>query len=161
LKTPRLYSDPELIALLRSRDPQACAYLYDRYAGAIQGFISQVIPQKGDQLWVLQKTFVAICDNIGNYDPSKFRLFTWMMHLARKIALNRISEQHIPGAGEVTLNSGPQVLTKRLSSADEEIIQMSWFKGYTAEEIARHLGIPADQAKQKIRNALIQLRTIL
>ncbi len=55
-------------------------------------------------------------------------------------------------------------LKKILSNLKEEyrvLIDLSFFQGFTHEEIAKALGIPLGTVKTRIRTALIQLRTMI
>jgi len=63
---------------------------------------------------------------------------------------------------------GPQVndvgLKKLINKLKEEyrvLIDLSYFQGFTHEEIAKLLNIPLGTVKTRIRSALIQLRTLI
>jgi DNA-directed RNA polymerase specialized sigma24 family protein len=162
LKTTPPYSDPELVELLANKEPEACAYLYEKYAGALQGLIAQVIPEPHQQALVLQEVFLTICNRIQQYDPSKCRLFTWMINITRDVAIHKRGQLRISGTTpDMEENSGLGALTKKLSREDEQLIHLSWFKGYSTEEVAHFLNIPVDLAKSKIRSALSRLSTLL
>jgi RNA polymerase sigma factor (sigma-70 family) len=56
-----------------------------------------------------------------------------------------------------------QDFRRKLETLDKKqrlIIDMSYFQGYTQEEIARELEMPVGTVKTKIRSAIIELRKI-
>jgi len=66
------------------------------------------------------------------------------------------------------MSSNPTVsdvgLKKMLTTLNEEsrkLIDLSYFQGFTHEEIAKMLGIPLGTVKTRIRTAIIQLRTMI
>ena len=172
------YSEQELVALLQQRDSQAFSYLYDNYSGALFGIVNAIVIDREAANDVLQNVFVNIWKKIESYDASKGRLFTWMLNIARNAAIDEIrskshqnSQKNQPIgdntelAGAVT---GPSVddvgLKKVLSKLKEEwrvLIDLSYFQGFTHEEIAKILGIPLGTVKTRIRSALMQLRTMI
>jgi RNA polymerase sigma-70 factor (ECF subfamily) len=161
------YSDSALIVLLKQKDRKAWEYLYEKYAGALYGLIRQVMGDTKFNEETLQQVFVTICDNISQYDPSKSSLFTWMINITRRAAINNLNlidqdnKQHYSDTGSLTENNGLGGLITRLKKEDTQLIHLSYFKGYSDEDIAQHLNIPAEIVKIKIRNALLQLRTLL
>ena len=166
------------MALLQQRDRQAFSYLYDNYSGALFGIVNAIVTDREAANDVLQNVFVNIWKKIESYDASKGRLFTWMLNIARNASIDEVrskSHQNMKKnqpigentelAGAVT---GPSVddvgLKKLLSKLKEEwrvLIDLSYFQGFTHEEIAKILGIPLGTVKTRIRSALIQLRTMI
>jgi len=126
---------------------------------------------------VLQEVFVNIWKKIESYDSSKGRLFTWMMNIARNAAIDKIRSRGyrdslknsaIPETGDTGAATSPQLsdtgLKKVLTTLKEEhrvLIDMSYFQGYTHEEIAKILDIPLGTVKTRIRSALTHLRTMI
>lgn len=174
------YTEFELVTLLKERNNQAYSYLYDHYSGALYNIILQVVSEKELASDVLQDVFVNIWRKIETYDPTKGKLFTWMLNIARNAAIdmvrskayqNAMRNRELPDyfelniAGKTTqINIDDIGLKKVLAGLKEEhrsLIDLAYFKGYTHEEIAEIEDIPLGTVKTRIRNALIQLRTIL
>lgn len=173
------YSEQELVVLLNQQSNDAFSYLYDHYSGAIYTIINQIVPDKDTANDVLQDVFVNIWKKISTYDASKGRLFTWMLNIARNAAIDKIRSrgyrdnlrnQPITGNENSVANisSNPSVndvgLKKVLTNLGEEsrrLIDLSYFQGFTHEEIAKLMGIPLGTVKTRIRSAIIQLRTMI
>ena len=174
------YSEQELVALLIQHNDQAFGYLYDNYSPALFGIISQIIPDKEMASDVLQDVFVNIWKKIDSYDASKGRLFTWILNIARNAAIDKIrSRSYQDGLKNQplteTVNStgenhvvNPQVndigLKKVVNKLKEEyrtLIDLSYFQGFTHEEISKLLNIPLGTVKTRIRTALTQLRILI
>lgn len=166
------------MASLQKRDQKAFAYLYENYAAALYGIVHSIVPEKESANDVLQNVFVNIWKKIESYDPSKGRLFTWMLNIARNAAIDEIRSkgykdslknqslsENVDLAGSVT---GPTIddvgLKKVLSRLKGELrvlVDLSYFQGFTHEEISKLLNIPLGTVKTRIRAALIQLRTMI
>ena len=173
------YSELELVALLKEQNNDAFNYLYDHYSGALFTIINQIVPDKDTASDVLQEVFVNVWRKIGTYDETKGRLFTWMLNIARNAAIDKVrskgyrdNQRTQPIAeGEnagMTMSSNPAVndvgLKKVLTTLNEEyrkLIDLSYFQGFTHEEIAKMLGIPLGTVKTRIRTAISQLRTMI
>lgn len=166
--------------LLQQHDEKAFGYLYDHYSGALYSIVNQIVPDKETANDVLQEVFINIWRKINSYDPSKGRLFTWMLNVARNASIDKIrsrqyqdSLKNQPLPDSVNTHWGQQVvkpvtddigLKKLISKLKEEyrtLIELSYFQGFTHEEIAKVLNIPLGTVKTRIRTALIQLRTMI
>lgn len=172
------YSEQELVALLQQRNEKAFSYLYDNYSGALYGIVNAVVTDKEVANDVLQNVFINIWRKIESYDASKGRLFTWMLNIARNAAIdelrskgynNSIKNISLPENNEIAgAVTGPAIddvgLKKVLGQLKGELrvlVDMSYFRGFTHEEIARSLDIPLGTVKTRIRSALTQLRTMI
>jgi RNA polymerase sigma-70 factor (ECF subfamily) len=174
------YSEQELVSLLLGQNDQAFSYLYDNYSPALFGIINQIISDKEIAADVLQDVFINIWRKIGSYDDTKGRLFTWMLNIARNAAIDKIrsrtyqdSLKNQPLTENVNSTAAnrvmnPQVndigLKKVINKLKEEyrvLIDMSYFQGFTHEEISKLLNLPLGTVKTRIRSALMQLRTML
>jgi RNA polymerase sigma factor (sigma-70 family) len=173
------YSEAELVELLGRQDQQAFSYLYDNYSGALYGIVNQIVPDREIANDVLQEVFINIWRKIGSYDSTKGRLFTWMLNIARNASIDKIrskayqdnlKNQPLPenvnsfSHHQVRPNIDDYGLRKVINKLKEEqkvLIELSYFQGFTHEEIARSLDIPLGTVKTRIRSALIQLRTLI
>jgi RNA polymerase sigma-70 factor (ECF subfamily) len=171
----RKYTEPELVLLLKQRQQTAFGYLYDNYSGALYSVISGIVPDKDLADDVLQEVFVKIWRQIESYDSFKGRLFTWMMNIARNSSIdllrsknyqntkqNRELTEAVYEAGESTnINTdkiGLRKIVTRLKEEYKVLIELSYFEGFTQEEISKMLNIPLGTVKTRLRSALIQLR---
>jgi len=172
------YSEQELVALLKEQNNDAFNYLYDHYSGALFTIINQIVPDKDTASDVLQEVFVNVWRKISSYDETKGRLFTWMLNIARNAAIDKVrskgyrdnqrTQSIVEGEAGVAMSSNPIVndvgLKKVLTTLNEEyrkLIDLSYFQGFTHEEIAKMLGIPLGTVKTRIRTAISQLRTMI
>jgi RNA polymerase sigma-70 factor (ECF subfamily) len=178
LTTVQTYAEPELVHLLRQKEETAFRYLYDNYAGALNGVILQIIPDQALASDVLQEVFLNIWRRIDSYDASKGRLFTWMLNIARNAAIDMTRSKAYQNSQKNreldsnvhigTEGSNPSLdhigLSKVIGQLKEEhrvLIDLAYLKGYTHEEIAKLQEIPLGTVKTRIRAALLQLRKLL
>ena len=172
------YSEPELIQLLRQRSRHVFSYLYDNYSGALLSIIRNIVNEEELANDVLQEVFVKIWKQIDSYDSSKGRLFTWMLNIARNASIdtirsksfqnsrqNRELTEDVYSAGGTSETRTDQIgLRKLVHNLKEEyrvLVELSYFQGYTQDEIAKMLNMPLGTVKTRLRTALIQLREII
>ena len=174
------YSEQELVSQLLQQNDQAFSYLYDNYSPALFGVINQIISNKEIAADVLQDVFVNIWKKIGLYDDTKGRLFTWMLNIARNAAIDKLRSRSYQDSlknqplaenvNTITANSAANPLQndiglrKQVGKLKEEyrvLIDLSYYQGFTHEEISKILNLPLGTVKTRIRSALTQLRTMI
>lgn len=172
------YSEQELVDLLQQRNQKAFGYLYDHYSASLYGIVNAIVLDKESANDVLQQVFINIWKKIESYDASKGRLFTWMLNIARNAAIDEIrsrahkdSMKNQPFEGNVSISglsvhpniedSGLKKLLGKLKEEWRILVDLSYFQGFTHEEISKTLNIPLGTVKTRIRAALIQLRTMM
>jgi RNA polymerase sigma-70 factor (ECF subfamily) len=170
------YSEAELVELLQQRNNQAYTYLYDNYSGALYGIINQIVTDKESANDVLQEVFINIWRKIETYDLTKGRLFTWMLNIARNASIDKIrskshqnslKNQSLPDDVSKLGNQSERMKTDdvglkkvlgKLKEDQRSLIELSYYQGFTHEEISKGLNIPLGTVKTRIRSALLQLR---
>ena len=172
------YSEQELVALLKQRSDHAFSYLYDNYSGALFAVIINIVPDRDLASDVLQEVYVNIFRKIDSYNETKSRIYTWMLNSARNEAIDTIrskgyrnsqqnrevTEAVYEQAGSVSQNIdkiGLRKLLERIKPEYRELIDLSYFKGLTQEEISKMQGIPLGTVKTRLRAALSQLRGLI
>jgi RNA polymerase sigma factor (sigma-70 family) len=176
LSTNTTYEERELVALLRQKDDNAFSYLYDHYAGALYGIIKQIVLDAEVANDVMQEVFVSIWRKMDTYDDTKGRLFTWMLNIARNAAIDKkrsksfqqnlkqlpLDNVVMPAAARAgTDDYGLKKVLFKLKEEQRLLIDLSYYQGYTHDQIAKALDMPLGTVKTRIRSALIQLRTLL
>lgn len=172
------YRETELIERLQAHDQAAFSYLYDHYSKALFTVIYGVVQQTEVAEDVLQEAFVKIWQNVRSYDSSKGRLYTWMLNIARNTAIDRTRSKDFSKQAKTTeltdnvydekgvvhssINDiGLKKTLERLPEESRRLLELSYFQGYTQEEISKMLGIPLGTIKTRIRSTLLQLRKLV
>jgi len=178
LETVKKYDEPELVLLLKQRSQHVFSYLYDNYAGALLTIIRNIVSDEELANDILQEVFVKVWKQIESYDSTKGRLFTWMLNIARNASIDTIrskgyqnSQQNreltedvyiAGGTSEIRIDQiGLRKVVHSLKQEYKVLVELSYFQGYTQDEIAKMLGIPLGTVKTRLRTALIQLREII
>lgn len=178
METNTTYTEADLVGLLKDRDNRAFNYLYDNYSAALYGIILPIVQEAEVANDILQEVFLNIWRKIETYDPTKGRLFTWMLNIARNASIDTLrsrsfqnSRKNQPLGDNVNVgryvqtqnvdNIGLKKILENLKDEQRTLVELAYFKGYTHEEIAAIEGIPLGTVKTRIRAALIQLRNYL
>lgn len=169
------YSEEDLVDALKRNQRAAFEYLYDNYSSALFGAISRIIRDEEKAADMLQEVFLKIWKNIGKYDKSKGRLFTWMMNISRNTCIDLVRKEkgkyhvdiqdninqvddkthHQPDVSVIDLRS----IIEKLRPERKVLLDLVYLQGFTQEEAAKQLAIPLGTAKSRIRVALQELKT--
>jgi RNA polymerase sigma factor (sigma-70 family) len=170
-------SEEELVLALRQREKIAIDALYDMYSSSLFGVIIRIVNDTAIAEDILQDTFVKIWNSFSSYSTEKGRLFTWMVNIARNMAIDKIRSKDFKNQGKnqelennVTFIDeqrntvykpellGVKELVEGLKPEQKAILDLVYFKGYTHVEAADELGVPLGTVKTRLRMAIIQLR---
>ena len=88
-KTKISLSEDELVQSIRNKDKIGSEALYDMYSASLYGVIFRIVQHDEIAEDLLQDTFVKIWNSFSSYDATKGRLFTWMINIARNIAIDK------------------------------------------------------------------------
>ncbi len=178
MEVVKKYDETELVYLLRQRSQKVFSYLYDNYGGALHSIILNIVNEEELANDVLQEVFVKVWKQIDTYDSSKGRLFTWMLNIARNASIDTVrskayqnSRQNQELTEDVYASGGSSEtrtdqigLRKVVHNLKEEykvLVELSYFEGYTQDEISKMLSIPLGTVKTRLRTALVQLRQVI
>ncbi len=163
---------------LKQRQEEAFSYLYDHYSGALYSIILNIVPDKDLANDVLQEVFIKIWRQIESYDNTKGRLFTWMLNVARNASIDTVRSKgfqknqqsreltenvyHLGGSTQLNTDKiGLKKLVNNLKEDYRVLIELSYFQGYTQDEISKMLQIPLGTVKTRMRSALTQLKEVI
>ena len=176
---PELDEDQHLMRSFASRDPGAADTLYRRFAGRIYGLGLVMLGNDAAAQDLVQDTFVKLWRNADRYDRSRGKLETWVLLMARSLAIDAIRRrvlevrtlEHVEKPLEADQAPGPddeavtRDLTERARRAMSSLppeqraaLELAYLGGKTSTEISDLEGIPVGTAKTRIRAALLRLR---
>jgi RNA polymerase sigma factor (sigma-70 family) len=170
-------SEDEIVRLLRAKDQKAIRYIYDNYCKALLGLIFRIVQDQELAEEILQETFVKIWNNVASYDAAKGKLYTWMLNIARNLAIDKVRSSEFKKAAQTqtieksvhSINKDFQVginpdtidvkeLVNKLRPEQKELIDLIYFYGYTQAEAAEKLKMPLGTVKTRVRSAIGELR---
>lgn len=169
--------EEELVAALRARNSHAFEYLYDNYSHELFGIAKKILNSQELAEDVLQDTFVKIWNSFSSYDPTKGRLFTWMLNIVRNTAIDKLKSKHVKHQIQNVEQNSKAVLSLEGSRQNvdhiglkqnlnflkpeyKNIIELAYYSGLTQDEISKELGMPLGTVKTKMRAALMELRKV-
>jgi RNA polymerase sigma factor (sigma-70 family) len=157
----------------------AYEHLYDNYSAALYGVIHRIVLDEETASDVLQEAFVKIWNGIKSYDPTKGKLFTWMLNICRNMAIDKTRSKDFNNSQknqstEIVVNQmgrlktenikpdqiGLMELVDKLDPNEKLLIDLMYFKGYTQAEIAEEYNIPLGTVKTRLRSATMNLRKV-
>jgi RNA polymerase sigma factor (sigma-70 family) len=173
-------SDPGLIALVARGDRDAFAALYDRYGKTAYGLAHRVTrdPQLAEE--VVQEAFLTVWRQAARFDARRAKPSTWLLSITHHKAVDvvrreqlrrtetsegledRADSTNVPR--EAWLGLQHDQVREALASLPDpqrEVIELSYFEGYSQSELARRLGEPLGTIKSRTHTALTRLRAQL
>ena len=175
-------SDESLLAGLASGDRDAAIAFVRRYQARVYGLALTILRDAGEAEDVAQETFMRAWRHARAYDPRRGRVATWLLSIARNLAIDllrlRRSEPLDPEAllslalpaadGDPGEREFPADETEKLRRALADLpgeqrraVLLAAFLGYTAQEVSELEGVPLGTAKTRIRTGMLKLRSAL
>lgn len=173
-------SDEALLAGFATGDPRTAAAFVRRFQGRVYGLAMTIVRQPAIAEEVAQETFVRAYRHAGNYDARKGRVSTWLLSIARNLAIDvtrmkRLDpvdpeviaaelsiESQTPGADEMGLQPDERAqLRSAISDLPEDqrrALVLATYMGRTAREISVLDDVPLGTVKTRIRTAMLKLR---
>jgi RNA polymerase sigma-70 factor (ECF subfamily) len=169
-----------LLGLIRQRDQAALAMFYDIRAGWVYSLVLSIVRNASDAEEVTLDVFLRVWEAADSYDESRGSVSAWLTTITRRLAIDKTrSKQFRSSSRETNIENSdpiidPQHPEQQLVESDErkhvnealsrlneplkEVIQMSYYYGWSHSMIARKLSIPLGTAKSRIHEAVAQLR---
>jgi RNA polymerase sigma-70 factor (ECF subfamily) len=161
-------SEYEVIRRARYGNEDALGVLIDTHAGALIGYINQIVNDHFQAEDIAQETFIRAFDHLDKFDPHRpFR--PWLFKIGRNLALNylssrtgreRIESVDISERWDIGTDAGPEeALEMRERKRDvemvlnflpahfREVLHLRYMEGLEYDGIATALGLPIGTVK--------------
>jgi RNA polymerase sigma-70 factor (ECF subfamily) len=162
---------------LATGDETAIRTIYRRFARPVFGVGQRLLGSREAAEELTQDVFLTAWRKAARFDPARGRLSTWLMAIAHNMAVDRIRRtaartpetlgglEEMPELGEsdeesVLDRQEAQRILGVLSARERKLVELAYFRGWTAREIAEADGIPLGTVKTRLRTVLIKLRSI-
>jgi RNA polymerase sigma-70 factor (ECF subfamily) len=178
-------TDIELLKRVSNSDSKALEILYNRYSPLLYTIIKKIVTDEETAQQALAEVFVIVWRKIDRFDCNTGNPYTWLVTLTRNKAVDIIRRRRsdsdfreyddkyendfiIPSiSNNAEALDLKEALNKRinfeealnkLTDAQQYVIYLAYYQGFTEKEIAAKLNIPEQTVKSKIKFALINLR---
>ena len=172
-------ADRRLMRSFARRDADAADALYRRFAARIYGLGLVMLGSDAPAQDLVQDTFVKLWRGADRYDHTRGALDTWVLLIARSLALDAIRRRVLDARTLERTDTPPEAdqdpapdevavvldLTERARRAmsgllpeQRAALELAYLGGKTSAEISDLEGIPIGTAKTRIRAALLRLR---
>jgi RNA polymerase sigma-70 factor (ECF subfamily) len=173
-------SDEKLMQFLKCGRQDALTVLFDRYHHLVFSIALRIVRDPGEAEEVVQIVFLDIFRTAANFDPRKGILKGWLLQFAHHGALHRkrhLVANHfyhweeleavleswasVPVAGE-----SPEVvrlaqeMLGELKARQRAVVELTYYEGLTAEEIAERLGESVHAIRHDLYRGLAALRAV-
>ena len=164
-------------------DPQTFRQVFEEHERGVHAAALRILGNPAQAQDVVQDVFLRIWRRPGSFDSNRGEIGSYLRMMARSRALDLWREGQAAGRASDRLKAAvtqaeprdeaerPSVqaerheegttvraAVRRLPDAQREAVVMAYWGGLTADEIARHAGVPLGTAKSRIRMGLDRLR---
>jgi RNA polymerase sigma-70 factor (ECF subfamily) len=174
-------SDEELLQQARTGRHAAMAVLFDRYHRLVFDVAVKIVRDPGEAEDVVQNVFLDVYRAMANFDARKGILKVWLLQYAYHRALHRKrhlvsnhfyrwenleaaielgSSRPLWGEPPETVRLAEQMLAN-LKPRQRAVIELTYYEGLTAEEIARRLGESPHAVRHLLQRGVAVLRAAL
>ena len=178
-------SDEDLMAALRMGCNDALAVLFERHSALVFRIARAILHDDGEAEETVQRVFLDVFRAVNQFNPDRGSFKTWLLQYAYHRSINRrqhlqanrfYSRDELDEMAPAELFYGPghllcllpqevvclveQVLAT-LESRQRRVIELTYFEGLTAEEIARKTGDSVSSVRHNLYRGLAKLRNVL
>ncbi len=171
-------SDADLVHSVAAGDSEALMQLYNRLGGSVFSLAFYIVRDRATAEEVAQDAFFTLWQKAVQFDETRGRVEPWLLQITRNLAIDRLRHQRrriqagapLEAADTIAATSDGtnrdqsgelHALLKQLPEAQRVAIELSYFQGYTHEEIAKKLNLPVGTVKSRILLGLRKLQAML
>lgn len=176
--------DIQWVSQIAQQRQLALSKLYDRYARTIYVLAYKRLGSVEESEEVVADVFMQVWRLADRYDPSRSRVETWLLMMARSRIFdrlrNRLQQERV--ADSLILLEVPVIRNSPCPSEDLElqerrsiviaalrqlppeqfqVLELSYYRGYSHREISEQTGMALGTVKTRIRLGIEKLRSIL
>jgi RNA polymerase sigma-70 factor, ECF subfamily len=181
----QILPDEDLMQALRIGCNDALAVLFERHSSLVFRIARAILRDDGEAEETVQRVFLDVFKAVNQFNPDRGSFKTWLLQYAYHRSLDR--RQHLQsnrfysrdelddlmpaevfnGPGHLLCLPPQEVLClveqvlATLESRQRRVIELTYFEGLTAEEIAKKTGDTASSVRHNLYRGLGKLRVVL
>ncbi|WP_108659275.1 sigma-70 family RNA polymerase sigma factor [Acuticoccus kandeliae] len=170
----------DLLAKTALGDRRAFRRLYERSSGRLFAVCVRILHDRAEAEDVVQDAYVKIWRYAERFSASRARAMTWMIAIARNLAIDKLRARKTPVAAlelaekvadnamrpderAMASSEAKRLIAciKSLEDQDARLVRIAYFGGVTYAALAERDGTPLGTVKSRMRRALSMLRGCL
>jgi len=171
--------DADVVQLAARGEVKALAVLYDRYSGLLLAMASKLLADRAMAEDLVQDVFMESWRRADAFDASRGTVRTWLLVRLRSRAMDRMrsaqyrrefavedvsTHRPTPEGDDPTLAPDRKAVVAALAELPKEqrvVIELSYFQGLSASEIADKVGSPIGTIKSRTAAAIGKLKAAM
>lgn len=161
-------------------DSESLGDLHDRYAGLLLATGVRILGNRREAEDLVHDVLMEVWQKSADYDPERGSVRTWILVRLRSRALDRcrragrfrvetLEESDLDDLGQARGEEPGQRLDHarvrrallELPAAQRQVLELAYFDGLSATEIAERLAVPVGTVKSRTAAGLAKLRAAL
>jgi RNA polymerase sigma-70 factor, ECF subfamily len=168
-----------LIAKCAAADRAAFRMLYRDSSAKLMGVLLRILSERSEAEDALQEVFTRVWLRAGRYDPAKGRGMTWLIAIARNLAIDRLRarpEASSDDGLDTVQDSTPRAETRLVAQGEARrmtdcfatlepdraaAVKGAYLNGYSYVELAARHDVPLNTMRTWLRRSLLKLKECL
>jgi len=182
-RNPKELADEDLMVRVRDGDARAFEVLFDRHSGPAFSLAYRMCGSRARAEDVVQDAFLSVWRAGARYDQSRGSVRAWILGVVHNRAIDWFRRESLRAAPSLEEGNAAErvaaaelteVTVERRAEADRvrdalhelpdeqrQVIELSYYAGFTHQEIAQMLSLPPGTVKGRMRLGLGKLRISL
>jgi RNA polymerase sigma-70 factor (ECF subfamily) len=156
--------DLDLWFAVKKGDREAFGKIYDKYAPLLMGVIIRMVKIESVAEEILQATFLHIWNQIHTFEASQHSFLTWMMQIARRLAVDTINAAKVKNLlADKLVYDGAGTKYNYLAAGEtveRVIFDLMYNKGLSCHEAAVTMQMSEEDINKNIRLAIKDLLAV-
>jgi RNA polymerase sigma-70 factor (ECF subfamily) len=169
----------DLIARCAANDRPAFRALYRDSSAKLMGVLLRILKERAEAEDALQEVYTRVWLRAGRYDAAKGRGMTWLIAIARNLAIDRLRarvESHGDDGLETVADAAPRAETRLVAMGEArrmadcfatlepdraEAVRGAYLGGLSYLDLADRYAVPLNTMRTWLRRSLLKLRECL
>ena len=183
------FTDLELLEKINQKDSRALEELYERYSSILYTLVKKIAPDVKTAEIITADVFVIIWRKAHRFNFKTGNVFTWLIYITRNRTIDSVKRSRstsepldnyddpyedyfiVPELDKkidsldlaTAMNIKPKMeeALEKLTDAQKYVLHMSFYEGFTLNEISEKLNVPIQTVREKVMTAVHNLRNNL
>ena len=169
----------DLIAKCAAADRAAFRALYRSTSAKLMGVLLRMLGERAEAEDALQEVYTRVWLRAGRYDPTKGRGMTWLIAVARNLAIDLLRARPLPASDDgldTVADSAPRAETRLVAQGEARrmvdcfatlepdrasAVRGAYLDGLSYVQLAERHAVPLNTMRTWLRRSLLKLRECL